>query len=273
MSLPLSLTDTLWIFLAYAFLGWCVEVTFEACLHGKFINRGFLNGPVCPIYGFGMLVVVLLLTPLRENLAALFFGSVLLTSALEFVTGLALEKLFHDKWWDYSREPFNLKGYICLRFSLLWGLACVFVMKLIHPLIMGAIHVIPAALGTALLCAAYATLIADTVLTLVATVKLVKKLEAVQILSAKLRAVADDIGEPLADNAIAAKGRFEKRRAHAEELHAKLKAYSLNRSAIERRILAAFPRLERGAYKDAFEQLRAHLAEHTPPQKQPEKHD
>lgn len=264
MTFPLSLTDTLWIFLTYAFLGWCTEVAFEACLHGKFINRGFLNGPVCPIYGFGMLVVVLLLTPLKENLAALFFGSVLLTSALEFVTGFALEKLFHDKWWDYSREPFNIKGYVCLRFSLLWGLACVFVMEIIHPLIMGAIHVIPAGVSIALLCAAYATLITDTALTLVATVKLVKKLEAVRSLSAKLRAVADDIGEPLADNAIAAKERFDKQKAHAEEIHAKLKAYSLDRTAIERRLLAAFPRLERGEYKEAFEQLRAHLAERTP---------
>lgn len=257
----LSLTDALWVFLAYAFLGWCTEVTFEACLHGKFINRGFLNGPVCPIYGCGMLVVVLLLSPLKENLLVLFFGSVLLTSTLEFLTGFALEKLFHDKWWDYSKEPFNIKGYVCLRFSLLWGLACVFVMEIIHPLIMGTIHMIPARLGTALLCLAYATLLTDTVLTLIATVKLFKKLVAVQALSARLRAVADDIGEPLADNAIAAKDRFEKRKAHAEELHDHLKAYAMDKPMMERRILAAFPRLQHGTYKEALEQLRAHVAE------------
>lgn len=267
-----SLTDALWVFLTYAFIGWCTEVTFEACLHGKFINRGFLNGPVCPIYGFGMLVVAALLTPLKDNLLLLFVGSVLLTSSLEFITGFALEKLFHDKWWDYSKEPFNIKGYVCLRFSLLWGLGCVFVMKILHPLIMDVIHSIPARLGAALLCAACALLLTDTALTLSATIKLTKKLQAVQRLSAKLRAVADDIGEPLADSAIAAKERFEKQKTRADELRAKLKAYAADRPAMERRLLTAFPRLQHGAYKEAFDALRAHLAEHAQ-QEPPKRHD
>lgn len=272
MPHPFSLTDTLWVFLSYAFLGWCTEVVFEACLHGKFINRGFLNGPVCPIYGFGMLVVAVLLTPLKDNLPLLFLGSVLLTSSLEFLTGFILETLFHDKWWDYTKEPFNIKGYVCLRFSLLWGLACVFVMRILHPLVMEGIRSIPARLGIALLCAAYATLLTDTALTLSATIKLAKKLRAVQVLSAKLRAVADDIGEPLADGAIAAKERFEKQRTRADELRAKLKTYAAEKSAMERRLLAAFPRLQHGAYKDAFDALRAHLAEPAH-QEEPQKRD
>ena len=117
----------LWIFFIYAFLGWCTEVSYAALVSGRFVNRGFLNGPVCPIYGLGVVLVMACLEPFRDNLLLLFVCSVLLTSLLEWITGFVLEKLFHQRWWDYSNEPFNLGGYVCLRFSIAWGLACVFV--------------------------------------------------------------------------------------------------------------------------------------------------
>lgn len=114
-----------WIFFLYAFLGWCTEVSYAALVTGTFVNRGFLNGPVCPVYGFGAVIVLNCLTPLADNLLLLFLGSVALTSALEWFTGFVLEKLFHQRWWDYSDEPFNLSGYVCLRFSIAWALpAC-----------------------------------------------------------------------------------------------------------------------------------------------------
>ena len=84
----------LWFFFIYAFLGWCTEVCFVALKTGTFVNRGFLNGPVCPIYGFGALVVLTALEPLRDHLLLLFLGSMALTSLLEYLTGLLLEKLF-----------------------------------------------------------------------------------------------------------------------------------------------------------------------------------
>ena len=120
-------------FFIYSFIGWCVEVVHAALKTGKFVNRGFLNGCVCPVYGVGVSLILVCLTPINKNIAILFFASVGLTTALEFVTGFVLEKLFHTKWWDYSREHFNVKGYVCLKYSLLWGLACVFVVDLVHP--------------------------------------------------------------------------------------------------------------------------------------------
>ena len=122
-----------WYFFLYAFLGWCAEVAFAACKTGRLVNRGFLNGPVCPIYGFGMLAAVTALGPVRGSLPALFFGGGLLATALELVGGWALMTLFHARWWDYSDKPFNLGGYICLRFSLLWGLGVTAVMRLVDP--------------------------------------------------------------------------------------------------------------------------------------------
>lgn len=91
-----------WVFLIYGFLGWCCEVIFAGVNQGKFVNRGFLNGPICPIYGCGMLLVLLILWPLRHRLLLLFIGSVALCTLLEYIVGFLLEKLFHQKWWDYS---------------------------------------------------------------------------------------------------------------------------------------------------------------------------
>ena len=110
-------------FFIYGFLGWCTEVAFAAWKERTFVNRGFLNGPICPIYGFGVCSVVYLLKPFESNFILLYISSVILVSALEWLTGFLLEKLFHHKWWDYSNEPFNIKGYICLRFSI--NLGCV----------------------------------------------------------------------------------------------------------------------------------------------------
>ena len=99
------LYDYLFYFVVYSFIGWCTEVCFCSVSTGKFVNRGFLNGPVCPIYGFGMVIVIYILTPVTENVFLLFFGSMILASALELVTGWALKKLFHTSWWDYSDKP------------------------------------------------------------------------------------------------------------------------------------------------------------------------
>ena len=110
-------------------LGWCLEVCFCTINTGQFVNRGFLNGPVCPIYGFGMVLVIVALTGFSGNLPALFLGGMVLTSAIELAGGWALKKLFHTSWWDYSDQPFNIGGYICLKFSLAWGLCVVVVMR------------------------------------------------------------------------------------------------------------------------------------------------
>ena len=116
-----SLYQTLAYFLIYSCLGWCLEVVYAAVTTGKLVNRGFLNGPVCPIYGFGMIIVLYALTPLVDNTLLLYLGGVILPSVLELVGGWALYKLYRTRWWDYSDYPFNIGGYICLEFCLLWG--------------------------------------------------------------------------------------------------------------------------------------------------------
>lgn len=133
-----EITTLIWYFIIYSFLGWCVEVVYCTVNSGRVENRGFLDGPVCPIYGWGMLLVILLIRVCGyQNVTdcaspILFFGGMILASSIELLAGWIMMKLFHMRWWDYSQRPFNIGGYICLQFSLAWGLASLLTVKLIH---------------------------------------------------------------------------------------------------------------------------------------------
>lgn len=123
----------LW-FIFYSIIGWIYETILVSCMQKNFVNRGFLNGPYCPIYGSGALIVIFLLDK-DVGYAALFTSSMVLTCTLEYITSYVLEKIFHSKWWDYSSHRFNLNGRVCLEGALVFGLMSVIVVKFVHPLI------------------------------------------------------------------------------------------------------------------------------------------
>ena len=198
--MPQNFYELVWIFIIYAFFGWCTEVSYAALDTGKFVNRGFLNGPYCPIYGCGIVIVVTILTPLKENLLLLFVGSVLLTTTLEFLTGYILEKAFHNKWWDYSDKPFNVKGYICLKFSILWGLACTFVMEILHPAIYKLITWIPFLPGDILLIILMGIFAVDCCITVSTILKFNRHLKIMEDLAASIHRLSDEIGENIYEN-------------------------------------------------------------------------
>ena len=193
--MPATLYEACWIFMIYAFIGWIVEVVYVGLNSGHFVNRGFLNGPYCPIYGFGVLIVVSLLSPFQDNLIPLFLGSVLLTSTLEFSTGFILEKLFSRKWWDYSDVPFNLMGYVCLKFSILWGLGCVFVLKIIHPHIHDIIQFVPAKIGSPLLLISIIWIVVDLAATIDLAWNEKKNLRVLEESAKKMRKISDNLGK------------------------------------------------------------------------------
>ncbi len=197
-----QLYQFLCIFFVYAFLGWCTEVSYAALQTGKFVNRGFLNGPVCPIYGFGVVIILACLTPLKQHFILLFLGSVVLTSLLELVTGFVLEKLFHQRWWDYSDDPFNIGGYICLKFSIAWGLACLFVVDILHPTIQWVIALVPRGLGWVLLGVFAACMAVDLAATVSTIAKLNRKLEHIDQLAGRIREASNEFGENLADRVL-----------------------------------------------------------------------
>lgn len=198
--MPQTFYDVVWIFIIYAFIGWCSEVAYAALERGIFVNRGFLNGPYCPIYGVGVLIVVVVLTPLKDNLLLLYAGSFLLTSVLEFITGYVMEKAFHNKWWDYSDKPFNIMGYVCLKFSILWGFACSFIMLVIHPIIFGFIRMIPHILGVVLIVIIMVCFAVDLFVTVSTIIRFNKRLKLMNEIAAKLKVVSNEIGENVYEN-------------------------------------------------------------------------
>ena len=218
-------------FLIYSCLGWCLEVIYAAVTTGQLINRGFLNGPVCPIYGFGMVIVLFALTPLSHSLLLLYLGGVLLPSALELVGGWALYKLYHTRWWDYSDYPFNIGGYICLEFSLLWGVGTLIVMKLVHPIVADAVALIPPLVGLILMFLLYAIYAADTIATAFAASDLARDLDALEKVADSMHAVSDAMTELLGTNAMAMDQKMDESRlqfklaaAEARDNAAKLNA-------------------------------------------------
>lgn len=244
--------ELLWIFFIYAFLGWCAEVVFSAAKTGQFVNRGFLLGPVCPIYGFGVSFVLLLLEPFGDNLFFLFTGSMIITSALEFLVDWLAEKALGQRLWDYTDMPFNIKGYICLAFSLIWGIACVLVVRVAHPLILGLIHWIPHTLGLVLLAICAALFTADLVLTLVNALKLPRQMKAAEELEKLIRGLSDNLGESLYHRV--SKLDLEDRLAQFRAVTGPNRAY--------RRWTKAFPHLKKQPHHRHLEYIRAYLDEH-----------
>ena len=220
--MPQNFYELVWIFIIYAFIGWCSEVSYAALDRGIFVNRGFLNGPYCPIYGCGVVIVVAALTPLKDNLLILFAGSFLLTSILEYITGFILEKVFHNKWWDYSNKPFNLHGYVCLKFSIYWGLACTFIMDVLHPIIYKGITMIPHILGVVLLSIIMAAFAVDCGVTVTTILKFNKRLKVMDEMAAKIHKLSDEIGENIYENVTTAVERSEEFQETHEELLTKI---------------------------------------------------
>lgn len=192
----------LWTFYFYSFIGWCCEVVFAAFKAGKFVNRGFLFGPVCPIYGVGVWAVVLLLTPIRGHWIQAYLVAVLVPTAIEYFAGWLFDRILHTRLWDYSRMPLNLNGYVCLLFSLVWGLACMCIGYFLHPLVMRLFQWIPQPLGWILLSVFSVAILTDLILTGVEALKIPKRLHALEELERGLQKVSDGIGGSLSGYAL-----------------------------------------------------------------------
>ena len=124
------------LFMFYSLIGWIIEVFDQLYRQKKFINRGFLIGPYCPVHGVGALLMLLLLKRFSNNILLLFMISILICTILEYLTSFLLEKFFKARWWDYSDYKFNLNGRVCLQNSLFFGLAGVTIVKFANPMLM-----------------------------------------------------------------------------------------------------------------------------------------
>ncbi len=131
----MRLTEIFLLFIIYAFLGWIVEIINNVVVFKKFVNRGFLIGPYCPIYGVGGLIATIFLTKYKESIIVLFVMSMFLFALLEYFTSYLMEKLFKARWWDYTDYRFNINGRICLETLIPFGLLGCFAIYVVNPII------------------------------------------------------------------------------------------------------------------------------------------
>ncbi len=247
-------------------MGWIAEVAYSAVKKGKLINRGFLNGAWCPIYGTGATVVILCLSPIKEHIILLFLASFALTSLIEFITGFALEKMYKCRWWDYSDRRFNICGYICLEFSIIWGVVGVIFVIIINPVIVDFLSIIPLWLGAAVLSALVAAFLIDTAVSLAAARHLVMRIKELDRIAEDMRRISDELSETVYRNAVELKEKRQEYKAHLAALKEtyRIKLDQKNNT----RLIKAFPesKMKHLSYQEQLDKLKKI---HLRPQKRP----
>lgn len=191
------------LFVIYAVIGWLWETFYCSLKAKKFQYRGFLMGPYCPIYGFGVVGVLYLLRNYHQDLILLFIYATIIVTVLEFLTSYVLEKVFHTTWWDYQGVPFNIQGRVALPVSLFWGLACVVIVRFVQPEIMKLVNALLNTFGNWLPGILLLLMLADfvyTVASLLSFEKVVDKWsQALAEGKADLQAKKEDWEEELAE--------------------------------------------------------------------------
>ena len=276
---------TVYWFFVYGLLGWCAEVVFAAVKEHRLVNRGFLCGPICPIYGFGMVALLYAARALGApglplSVPVVFVVGGVLTTLLELVAGWGLYRLFRIRWWDYTGIPFNLGGYICPQFSLLWGLGSVLMLQGLHPLLARLGDRIPLRALLPLDLILLLVFAVDTAASAAAAAGLDRKLKEIDELRARLRRTSDRLTELLGTGAMTADtlldeqklqlalARMERRddaealreelTTHAAALRARLREMDLDRFGA-RRLLRAFPRMRSLRYGETLAATREAL--------------
>lgn len=187
------------IFLTYAIIGWCLEVTVSFVRQHHAINRGFLIGPVCPIYGFGAMIMALLLRDV-DNILEIFIVSFFAGGVLEYLTSFVMEKMFRVRWWDYSSEPFNIHGRVCLHYLIAFGVLGILVIRVINPALLSVYSLMNSALCIILAAVLFVILLTDFITSIFLinkfriTVGIVQR-DATEEITAKVREIIMDRGK------------------------------------------------------------------------------
>ena len=161
-----EIENTLLLFFACAFLGWLMEVICQLVHFRRFINRGFLIGPYCPIYGFGAVLICRLLSRFTGDPLAVFALALIMCGSLEYITSYLMEKLFHARWWDYSQKPFNLNGRICAGTLIPFGLLGLIIIYWVKPFFFGVFSLMNAQVRSVLCALLSAALLADLIVSM-----------------------------------------------------------------------------------------------------------
>lgn len=243
--------------------------------------------PICPIYGLGVLMILIFFRPLKDTYLLLFAVSTVLCTAFEYFMGWFMEKVFHTRWWDYTHMKFNLHGYICLRNSLFFGSGCVVMYHFIEPAYENLVAKIPVNIGWGFIVVMLVLIALDTVASFIAAAKLRNRVRRLDEISRIMLTVSEKTGMKLADGTLAVKSSIDKAKDSAENIYdnvhekahdVKTKVTELNRENLERlrteydklmtgdsfsnRLLTAFPRMVSNTHADMLYKLKNRLHIH-----------
>lgn len=289
--LGFSLYEMCLLFIVWSFIGWAIEVCAHALKMGEYSNRGFLSMPICPIYGFGVLIITILLHPFMDIPILMFICSSLICTAFELFVGVTMKMIFHNVWWDYSDEHFNFKGYICLKTSILWGMGCLIVEYCAEPQIEWLVDSIPTTAGTVFIGVMGVLIIIDCSNSVAAVYKLNLRLKEISEISEKMYNSSQKLGKALADTALTAvdKGSEAAAAIYVKRMEGEEKAAELRNDIKENitdmkdetveklrarydalvafsdknveRMIKTFPSMHSVKYRKEFENIRAKLRE------------
>lgn len=203
------------LFFTYSILGWIMEVILSIIQRKKLINRGFLIGPYCPIYGTGVILITILLAKYKDDRIITFIMSMLICGALEYFTSYFMEKIFHARWWDYSNKKMNINGRICLETLIPFGILGYSIIYFANPFILGIIDNVPELIVTTIAISLSIIFVVDSIISF----KLILNLSKVSKLKVNIK-----------DN--------------TEEISKKVRKILQDRLKLHRRIINAFPYAE-----------------------------
>lgn len=243
----------LWLII-YSFIGWAYESIICSVGKRRLINRGFLNGPICPVYGFGAVVSILMLYGRTENLFVLFVAGMFLTTLVEYITAWLLEKLFKAKWWDYSQRRFNIQGRVCLLGAVVFGILSVLLIKYIHPLVIRITALLSEFTIIMLAIGLFIGMVIDIFLSVRHLMLLNNKLKKFQMAFNYFREHQMREKGELKDALLE---RFEQNKLYRENIKRRYEA----KWAQSIRMVLAYPKLRFLRYSDAWQWLKKNLNE------------
>ncbi|MEI3395497.1 MAG: putative ABC transporter permease [Clostridia bacterium] len=180
-------------FIIYSICGWILESVYRSFREKKIINTGFLNGPMCPIYGIGAIIMILFLGKFSKNIIVLFLVSFIVLSIWEYIVGVYLEKTFKTKYWDYSDHKINIKGRVCLSNSICWGILGVLFIKYIHPFIKHEISLINLNVLRVIVLIITLIFVIDTIMSIVKTKNIKETLQKVEELNNQIKEKLEEL--------------------------------------------------------------------------------
>lgn len=224
------------LFIIYAFMGWCMEVIGKLIELKRFINRGFLIGPLCPIYGCGAILITFLLQKYIKDPIALFIMAIVICGVLEYLTSYVMEKVFHARWWDYSQRKYNINGRVCLNTIIPFGLLGMFIMYISNPFFLNILNSLPQLWLNILFWIILSIFILDNII----STKVI----------GTLGKTTKNIGKDL-DN--------------TEEITNKVKEILISKSALYRRFLNAYPNIQaiKVKIKEKKDEIKRQVTEQT----------